>query len=143
MIKNLQRAVGTTQDGIAGPATYTALFRKCGASVDRAEELGLAANVRFAEYSLLDNPLRLSHFFATGYEYRLNGGEPIVLANDKVITGLEPDTTYEVQVRSVNSAGSISQMQWFGLRQRQLDSVLNNDGLDERRYRAAMTVFGT
>ena len=48
MIKNLQRAVGTTQDGIAGPATYTALFRKCGASVERAEELGLAAAA--AEY---------------------------------------------------------------------------------------------
>lgn len=62
--KTLQRAVGSNPDGILGPATFAALFRKGGANVDRAEELGLAANVRLKEYGVLDNPLRLAHFMA-------------------------------------------------------------------------------
>lgn len=64
MIKNLQKAVGVTADGIAGRGTFTAVFRKAGASVAIAEELALAATVRFADYGVLDSPLRFSHFMA-------------------------------------------------------------------------------
>lgn len=64
MIKNLQRALGVAADGIAGRGTYTALFRKCGASQAIAEELALAANVRFVECGIMDSPLRLAHFMA-------------------------------------------------------------------------------
>lgn len=40
MIKTLQKALGVTQDGIAGRGTFTALFKKCGASQARAEVSG-------------------------------------------------------------------------------------------------------
>lgn len=63
-IKNLQTALGVTADGQAGVGTFTALFRKCGATTDRAEELGLAAAVHFPAYGITDTPLRLAHFLA-------------------------------------------------------------------------------
>ncbi len=44
--------------------------------------------------------------FATSYQYRLDGGEAAPLAGNKIVTGLDPDTTYEVQVRGVNSTGN-------------------------------------
>ena len=61
-ITQLQKAVGVKADGILGRNTLTAVFRKLGASQVRAEELGLAANVHFRTYGILDNPLRLIHF---------------------------------------------------------------------------------
>ena len=63
-VKSLQTALGVTADGIAGIGTYTALFRKLGATTDRAQELAIAANKWFAEYDIMDSPLRLSHFMA-------------------------------------------------------------------------------
>lgn len=63
-IKSLQGAVGVPADGIAGPATYTAMFRKCGATIDRAQELAIAANRWFPDYGIMDSPLRLAHFLA-------------------------------------------------------------------------------
>ena len=63
-IKVLQTAVGVPADGIAGIGTLTALFRKAGATTDRAQELGLAAAVLFPAYGLMDSPLRLAHFLA-------------------------------------------------------------------------------
>ena len=63
-IKKLQKAAGVHDDGIIGRGTLTAVFRKLGASQSRAEELGLAANVHFRNYGILDNPLRLIHFLA-------------------------------------------------------------------------------
>ena len=63
-IKKLQKSVGVHDDGIIGRGTLTAVFRKLGASQVRAEELGLAANVHFRTYGILDNPLRLIHFLA-------------------------------------------------------------------------------
>ena len=63
-IAKLQKAVGVHEDGIIGRGTLTAVFRKLGASQSRAEELGLAANVHFRTYGILDNPLRLIHFLA-------------------------------------------------------------------------------
>jgi putative chitinase len=63
-IKKLQAALGVNADGIAGRVTYTALFVKLGASIERAEELALAANVHFPRYGLTDNLLRLAHFMA-------------------------------------------------------------------------------
>lgn len=63
-IKKLQKSVGVHDDGIIGRGTLTAVFRKLGASQSRAEELGLAANVHFRTYGILDNSLRLIHFLA-------------------------------------------------------------------------------
>lgn len=63
-ITQLQKAVGVKADGIIGRNTLTAVFRKLGASQLRAEELGLAANIHFRTYGILDNPLRLIHFLA-------------------------------------------------------------------------------
>lgn len=63
-ITQLQKAVGVHDDGIIGRGTLTAVFRRLGASQARAEELGLAANVHFRTFGILDNPLRLIHFLA-------------------------------------------------------------------------------
>ena len=63
-ITQLQKAVGVKADGIIGRSTLTAVFRKLGASQSRAEELGLAANVHFRTYGILENSLRLIHFLA-------------------------------------------------------------------------------
>lgn len=63
-VKKLQTTVGVTADGVAGVGTFTALFHKAGATIDRAQELGLAAAVLFPAYGLMDSPLRLAHFLA-------------------------------------------------------------------------------
>lgn len=63
-VAELQSILGVTADGIAGIGTYTALFRKLGATADRAPALAIAANVHFPEYGIMDNPLRLAHFMA-------------------------------------------------------------------------------
>lgn len=63
-VKKLQNSVGADVDGIVGRGTLSAMFRKCGAGQAIADELGLAANVRFHEYGVMDNPLRLAHFLA-------------------------------------------------------------------------------
>lgn len=63
-VKRLQASLGVPVDGTAGPVTYTALFRKAGATIDRAEELGLSAARWFAEYGIMDSPLRLAHLMA-------------------------------------------------------------------------------
>lgn len=62
--RKLQATLGVTQDGVLGPVTYTALFRKLGATVDRAQELALAAVRWFPEYGVLGGELRLAHFLA-------------------------------------------------------------------------------
>lgn len=64
MIKTLQATLGVTADGIAGIGTFTALFRKCGASPDRAADLAVCANRWFGEYGVMDDGLRLAHFMA-------------------------------------------------------------------------------
>ena len=63
-VKKLQTTLGVKADGIAGRGTFTALFRKLGASQERAEELALSANVHFPDYGIMDSPLRLAHFMA-------------------------------------------------------------------------------
>ena len=63
-ITQLQKAVGVKADGILGRNTLTAVFQKLGASQSRAEELGLAANVHFRTYGILENSLRFIHFLA-------------------------------------------------------------------------------
>lgn len=60
--KLLQGRVGVAQDGVIGAGTLGALFAKLGAKADVAAELGLAANVHFRIYGILDNALRLVHF---------------------------------------------------------------------------------
>lgn len=64
MIKTLQATLGVTADGIAGIGTFTALFRKCGASPDRAADMAVCAARYFGEYGVMDSPLRLSHLLA-------------------------------------------------------------------------------
>ena len=63
-VRPLQAVLGVTADNKPGPTTYTALFRKCGATLDRAQELAIAANRFFPEYGIMDSPLRLAHFLA-------------------------------------------------------------------------------
>lgn len=63
-IPKLQRALGVKADGQAGVGTFTALFRKMGATTDRAEELAIAAACHFSPYGLLTSGKRLPHFLA-------------------------------------------------------------------------------
>jgi len=63
-IRKLQANLGVTVDGVAGLQTWTALFCKCGAADDRAEELALSANVHFAAYGVSTSSLRLAHLMA-------------------------------------------------------------------------------
>lgn len=63
-IQEFQRKVGVTPDGVAGPVTFAALFRKCGATPAKANALGIAAAVHFPNYGLMESPLRLAHFMA-------------------------------------------------------------------------------
>lgn len=63
-VKDLQRALGVNADGAAGRVTFTALFAKLGASIERAEELALAAAFHFPTYGIMDSRLRLAHFMA-------------------------------------------------------------------------------
>ena len=63
-IPKLQRTLGVKDDGQAGVGTFTALFRKMGATADRAEELAIAAAVHFSPYGVLTSDKRLAHFLA-------------------------------------------------------------------------------
>ena len=63
-ICKLQAILGVPIDGIAGLRTWTALFRRCGAAFDCAEELAILANVHFAAYEVSTSSLRLAHFMA-------------------------------------------------------------------------------
>lgn len=63
-VKDLQRALGVNADGVVGRVTFTALFAKLGASIERSEELALAAAVHFPAYGIMENRLRLAHFMA-------------------------------------------------------------------------------
>lgn len=60
--RRLQGRLGVSADGIIGAGTLTALFAKIGAAPAIAAELGLAANVHFRTYGILDTGLRLAHF---------------------------------------------------------------------------------
>lgn len=62
--ETLQKSLGVGVDGIVGRNTLRALFSRMGATVTRAAELSLAANVHFRTYGILDNPFRLAHFMA-------------------------------------------------------------------------------
>lgn len=63
-VKALQRALGVDADGVAGRVTFTALFVKLGARIERAEELALAAVVHFPRYGIMNSANRLAHFMA-------------------------------------------------------------------------------
>lgn len=63
-IKDFQAHLGVNSDGVAGPVTFSALFAKCGALPERAEELGISAAVHFFNYGIMENGLRLAHFMA-------------------------------------------------------------------------------
>lgn len=63
-LRKLQQTLGVAADGIPGPATYTALFRKCGATIDRAQEMAICADRWFADYGIMQSALRLAHFLA-------------------------------------------------------------------------------
>ena len=60
--RRLQTNLRVPVDGIVGAETLTALFARMGAGPAIAAELGLAANVHFRTYGILDTGLRLAHF---------------------------------------------------------------------------------
>lgn len=60
--RRLQGRLGVPAGEIIGAGTLTALFAKMGAASAVAAELGLAANVHFRTYGILDTGLRLAHF---------------------------------------------------------------------------------
>lgn len=60
--RRLQTNLRVPVDGIIGAGTLTALFARMGAAPAIAAELGLAANVHFRTYGILDTGLRLAHF---------------------------------------------------------------------------------
>ena len=60
--RKLQANLGVHVDGDVGRGTLTALFVKMGAKPLLAAELGLAANVHFRTYGILETGLRLAHF---------------------------------------------------------------------------------
>jgi putative chitinase len=60
--KRLQTNLGVATDGIIGAGTLRAFFARMGAKVGLSVELGLAANVHFRTYGILDHPDRLAHF---------------------------------------------------------------------------------
>lgn len=62
--QQLQKRLGVGQDGIIGRDTLAALFARAGAAPAVAAELGLAANIHFRTYGILDSGLRLAHFMA-------------------------------------------------------------------------------
>lgn len=63
-VQRLQQRLGVGTDGILGPGTYGALFRHFGCGEERSRELGLAANVHFETYEIIDSADRLAHFMA-------------------------------------------------------------------------------
>ena len=63
-VKRLQAKLGVGIDGLAGVATYTALFQKAGATLDRAQEFAVCASAHFVNYGVMASALRLSHFLA-------------------------------------------------------------------------------
>lgn len=60
--RRLQTNLRVPVDGIVGAGTLAALFARMGAGPVLAAELGLAANVHFRTYGVLDTGLRLAHF---------------------------------------------------------------------------------
>jgi putative chitinase len=60
--KKLQTRLGVTPDGDIGRGTLAALFAAFGAKPALAAELGMAANVHFRTYGILESGLRLAHF---------------------------------------------------------------------------------
>lgn len=60
--KTLQTRLGVTADGQIGAGTLSTLFARFGAKIALASELGMAANVHFRTYGILDSGLRLAHF---------------------------------------------------------------------------------
>jgi hypothetical protein len=60
----LQERLGVARDGKIGAGTLGALFARAGAAPAICDELGLAANVHFRTYGILETPLRLAHFMA-------------------------------------------------------------------------------
>jgi putative chitinase len=63
-IKALQAKLGVTADGVAGVGTFTALFRRWGATADRAPDLAVCAARWFWDYGVMESPLRLAHLLA-------------------------------------------------------------------------------
>lgn len=63
-VRKLQATLGVKVDNDPGIGTFTALFRKLGASADRAPDLAVCAARYFSEYGILDTAGRLAHFMA-------------------------------------------------------------------------------
>ena len=61
-IRRAQRRLGVTEDGVAGPVTYAALFRYVGRRANGVvDELGRGAAAHFPKYAIT-TPLRVAHW---------------------------------------------------------------------------------
>lgn len=60
-VKAMQSRLGVTADGIIGPGTLGALFKKVNKNSPHATELGFGAVVHFVNCAVLHSGLRLSH----------------------------------------------------------------------------------
>ena len=58
----LQQRLGVVADGVLGPRTYAALFRRLGASPERAELFGIGAAAHFPAYGIDATPERLTEW---------------------------------------------------------------------------------
>lgn len=82
-VRNAQRRLGLTPDGVLGPKTWAGLFTHGGAKPARAEPLGEA----MAEYGRdIDTPLEIAHFLGqaghetTGFKNLVELGGPTYCA---------------------------------------------------------------
>lgn len=62
--RRLQTAVHVNVDGVVGPVTWAATFRKCGAENLRAVSMGIAMAAHAERCGFFGEALRLAHFLA-------------------------------------------------------------------------------
>lgn len=95
-IKTLQRNLGVKDDGILGPITYAAIYRKLGASVEYARELGVATARDFPKFKMDVDPLIFAHFFSQmahesgGFRYREEIASGAAYEGRKILGNVHP-----------------------------------------------------
>jgi putative chitinase len=97
----VQRRLGVTQDGIAGPVTWAAVFRHMGAT-DLADALGRAAVAQMPASGLMFSRLRLAHWL--GQNAHESGGFRALVENLNYITPESLMRVWPSRFRSIDAA---------------------------------------